>query len=1044
MKRLVNCILALPVCMGLTACALASEIVWKGGDGMPDWNDDATWEGGKRPLAGDMAVIPDGAEALAGNVDYAYINTLAGIRIEKGGTLTITNLSGSIEHRVPLSGEGLFRGVCTKDDIDASVILNSDNKDFTGEFQFEKCGVTVKTATALGAPGCRLTYQGNARIRPAGGIDNRVCKYNTGNATTSACVEYFGGPNEYTTSSDSHETLTGTHVFHAPARVIGSGVWRFVFLDNDVSYDGPPGNALICQSTYFKGAGTLDMGEGTALADYRHAAADVFAIRLGKKMISGRLADQCGWICLLDRENVCEKTIPIAFVPYSTSYQPRLELQGGFDQQCGNFECNANVTDGAVITASDPATLTVHGTAANAVKAILTGKLSLTLDSDNDEARPGVFDLVSPGHTTTGTLTAKRGTMTLGAETTFPNVTALVAMGSGKLIVNTANLNSKATLTASGAGTLEINSTLGQEAVLCAADEAKLVINSIFNGQSARLVAAKAENLELNSEVSVYTAQVGGAYLPSGTLDASSGYFTGRGRLTVLSRPIVQKDATYVGMGADIDFSSPANWADGQVPANLAETIVHLGGAGSPERLNFPAEGGQVYGLVVKADRDLTLAGGQVAVGAAGVVCEAPAEGTMRTHRFEMPLEVVGLPQSWTVPTNVSLTIAAPLSGVKALELGVTISGGGGLVLDADSPDLEPPLALDGLALKINKPFALGSTNRFTLIKAAQGTSAKPSEKKPSFANGLRNEVPIGLSGSWVYYLTEKYDETFTQSGEARLNGVWVLGNGTCTFEGGLSGEGLFYTVSSTYTITGQPMNMPKGALLQDNTTLYVGSTGNVFEKITQGKGVTVCLTNDALCATGVFAFGGDGSATLDLGGFDQEIGGLQGAVPGAITSARPAVLTSYDAADRTLAVSFGGLAGYAHAGAGTYTFTQPSDTKGSLSVLSGGVKLDAGASFGAVSNVTVAAGAKLVVSVDAAAAAFSANGRSRATLALSTDEGASSELALEGGTVTVSRLVVNGEPKPMGTYDRTSGIGITGEGTLRVLRPSGLILFLK
>ena len=59
MKRLVNCILALPVCMGLPACALASEIVWKGGDGMPDWNDDATWEGGKRPLAGDTAVIPE-------------------------------------------------------------------------------------------------------------------------------------------------------------------------------------------------------------------------------------------------------------------------------------------------------------------------------------------------------------------------------------------------------------------------------------------------------------------------------------------------------------------------------------------------------------------------------------------------------------------------------------------------------------------------------------------------------------------------------------------------------------------------------------------------------------------------------------------------------------------------------------------------------------------------------------------------------------------------------------------------------------------------
>lgn len=991
-------------CVFMPKDALANARLWKGGGDTAAWSDGSNWVGGVAPGLGDIAVVPAGADATACNADYTYMNAdatkLAGIRIETNAWMTVSNLNASVTHSVPLSGPGGWRHIKTKGDGNYSVTMNTDNSAFTGEFFVKAGGLGVSgSAKSLGTSNNKVTYYGN-------GGANRYFQYNVSSCSNEVHLYSNGGGYLYYGPND--RTTWGDTYVHGTSQTWGSGACVFVFnggyfVDDNVTVNYQNGVKFLKNGVVSLGSGAILSSNGKY-----NTSGSYFGLFIGKPVTgAGTVRDNGGWIRFCDVANCLADTVTL----YLNNASSRIDLDGGFDQQCGDLKLAETVAATSQIVApSKAAKFTVRGTADRDVKALLNGKLSFALDSDKDPANPGVVTLVSPGHTMNGSLSVSRGTLTLGAESTFSNVTALVATGAGRLVVNTPEINSTATLTAESAA-----------------------------------------NLVLNSDITVYSACVDDYYLPVETYDESDGYFTGSGHLTVLVKPVVVKEATYI--GTDDDFANPENWEGGKLPDfEHGEVRVTLGKAGAPATLTIPS-GIHVYGIVLKGEVATTLTGEKIFVGSGGVVCEKPAGSTATVANvLDLPFEAEVVPQAWTIPSGVSLQVKKPMSGAAIADYAISISGGGKLTLDADSPDLEPPLDLDNLDLYVNTSYALGSTNRFTKIKTPAGTHLH-------FGWGLKNYVPIDLSAYGTVNYFGDFGRGYEQAGAAKLNLMQNLCNGY-TFSGGLVGSGQYYTIGIySYTISGKPMAMPNGSIYNDATTLNLKSTGNVFSQITQVNATTKCQANNALCASGKFVIGrsntGYTTGTLDLGGFDQDIGAIYNgatatagnmAIYGTISSAKPATLTSHDATSRTVAMKFTGYAGYAHAGSGTYTFLNFANTAtNTLSVLAGGVTLKSGAGFPNAKAVHVASGATLTVDKTSEEAAFGSAGASRALMTI--EEGGTLALT-DGAAVTVRRLCVGekGMEPTVYTAGDPANPWLTGSGSVRVLQPwkPGILLIVK
>ena len=183
------------------------------------------------------------------------------------------------------------------------------------------------------------------------------------------------------------------------------------------------------------------------------------------------------------------------------------------------------------------------------------------------------------------------------------------------------------------------------------------------------------------------------------------------------------------------------------------------------------------------------------------------------------------------------------------------------------------------------------------------------------------------------------------------------------------------------------------------------------------------------------------GGGTLDLNGHDQVVPTIsrQYGSPLQVTSATPAVLklsndSPYvDDNIRLMNVRFSGAAGFDYAFLSTNElFGAYSDTTGPLTISKGALRATGTAGWGGT-NVTVRAGARLVVSSDSAERMFGDRtvlGRPTTTH-LAVERGG--VLELEGGTATVRSYAYDGTCVPAGSYTSASGVGIEGAGALRV-----------
>jgi hypothetical protein len=223
----------------LSLCA--EEITWKGGGETEAWSDGSNWEGGVAPGLGDIAVLPAGADVITGNADYTYMRAeatrLAGIRIEEGAWMSVSNLTANATHDIPLSGSGGFRCINAKviNDKFYSLTMKSNNSAFTGEFFVKEAGFKPSTTKySLGASGNKVSYYGNNKARWYFQYDITGC---------SNVVHLCKGTGGYLYYGPNGKAVYGPMYVHATSQIWGSGSTNFDFY-NDVIYDGAAGSGL--------------------------------------------------------------------------------------------------------------------------------------------------------------------------------------------------------------------------------------------------------------------------------------------------------------------------------------------------------------------------------------------------------------------------------------------------------------------------------------------------------------------------------------------------------------------------------------------------------------------------------------------------------------------------------------------------------------------------------------------------------------------------------------------------------------------------------
>lgn len=445
----------IPAILVTTFAVIATTVfgssVWTGKGATGDWSDDGNWNPAA-PAPGEEAVLPEGVVVSCSTADAAFMAELADVKIEAGATLKVDSVTKITELKAPLIGEGtlmVWTGNGNRLDISA------DNRGFSGDFVFSNSVVGVNHQFALGTtnrvyfntlptkrrlvfkkPGVysnefhivacdMLEQQSSAVIAGPTYVENAVYMSWYGGSSASYC---------FSTSGDVRfrEDETGT-----------AYVKQFCkFLLPGEIYAGRA--QLNCQgidtrfSTRFHTSSRADIGGFAPKANIR-------------------LSDKNNGISF-GIENAFDADVRVCqryAYPISDAGCEFIDLRG-FNQRVGvlmpyarsvtdmNVDCDPTST----IRSETPATLTILDKVSNDCQQngfdsvffhTVTGAASIELNSTNS-ANAGSIMFNCPGSTTTGGLFCRRGTMTLMANCTFPNLTKLEATGDGKIVVNTSHV----------------------------------------------------------------------------------------------------------------------------------------------------------------------------------------------------------------------------------------------------------------------------------------------------------------------------------------------------------------------------------------------------------------------------------------------------------------------------------------------------------------------------------------------------------------------------------------------------------------------------
>lgn len=724
----------------------------------------------------------------------------------------------------------------------------------------------------------------------------------------------------------------------------------------------------------------------------------------------------------------------------------------GFDQTislltfmgCAYAETSSSYkTPTYTLKSADPATLTVcdgfcwattSGPHPNDHSGLVQVNDALSLVFNGSDSTSFTFHGTS---TTTGGLTVKSGEIVLADDATFNNLSALTVAGTGRIVLETAAVN----------------------AANLALDIADNGMVTLPDGDVFRVKALKV------GDVSVapgdYTAEEI-AKLTGNRLKGAA--------VEVLSREIGEtKTFTWIGGGADDSLATAANWQGGVAPALTGGDEILVLTAGTSATIPTDAD---IYGIEITAASGFTLRGETFRLGAGGLTCGETEAA--RVCRFEAVPRTAG-EQTWRIPTNTVVELAAGWAGRSAVTLERTTGTGDIVKFSSDEPPafagslIVPGDTAGGNVLVLSGRGGIGTTGAHVQLNGKAGVRATAAcvtnRAAITFSHGpALNIAPAGTEfvqlGAMTNLSSGAYSSALAVNGTLRVGGG--LGESAAhqgnpkayewwTWQFNVAGTGALWIEGKPIAVGSCPFRV-YGAF-GGAGAVHLSAQRNAYGVFALSNGMKAfCEGVDTLSAAGDLGFCGENAGSLDLNGFDQTVRdvlvvgqtGFEDQSSGNsdmyVTSATPATLKLTGTGTYVPNnLNFRGEASLHYAGTGRLALTNTaSSTVGSLTVSGGEVALLAGATWANCTNVVVSGSGKLTL--DAGVAAKGAFSR-EATVSVSDD----GTIAIPAGeTVEVRYLYRDGEPTFRGSY--SDGF-VTGGGTLRVRKSSrkgGLLLLIK
>lgn len=450
---------------GADAWVAPTTVTWTGSGAAGSLTDAANWGGGAAPSGSRaVAVIPDGTE-LSGTVETvaAAFNGLGGVRLAGANAkLHLNGISASTSLYFPVAGTGVYRLESTTSST-TSIKLYQSLCNFYGTTQVSNAYVNVYQPMALGLQGRSTAdvYLGGGSQRltfPVGGsfadiafrksgqfgfFENSDCRDYTAWSFPANSVGFHGngvaywylcGP--FTGRTDAQNTFNP----YSMKRCTLTGEAKNLNLTQldancDVVIDAPVHSTARAKDS---------AGAGQAQANIR--------VNAGKNL-------SFSYANALDENSF----VQVGYATNPTAQPSNVIDLGGTDQRVGTLGVWASSFDGAtdynpnlVLKSDAPATLTICGQLRTAAETkcqhvfpgLVSGAASVALDSRasvmaeawswTDASAPGGIRFNCPNSDTTGVLSSSRGTLEVMATATFPNLSGVVASGTGVVKLSTA------------------------------------------------------------------------------------------------------------------------------------------------------------------------------------------------------------------------------------------------------------------------------------------------------------------------------------------------------------------------------------------------------------------------------------------------------------------------------------------------------------------------------------------------------------------------------------------------------------------------------
>jgi len=1032
------------------SAASGATLTWSGGESGAF--SDTTWTiggepAGRAPAAGDRLVIPSGKTVTASGSDASTVVALDGIDLD--GVFVCSGFSSSLTTfpvTFSLSGAGDFRAYSCGHTAGIGIGIRSDNSAYSGTFYFSNTWVNVRNKNALGgANGGDVTflrdqaagYSGGLDFYAAGDYPNNIYHDNFAQyAGIAACCPGVTNSGVITAASCKNAGCT---------RLCGNGTNPITFTGNIVR------DSLLPVEIDLNNVRIVGDGEFFSGPSKR-----VFA-DAGTSYIGATLSRDCsyfqagaGGIGNFVRIKFEKKNV-INGVEVRLHSNVRLDMNG-YDQTFTDISLAAG-TSNRYISASSPSTMTVVGkslASKGILPAALEDHLSFVLDSPGNTLT--ITNEASNPSTTDGALIVSNGTLVLNESVKMPSLSKLSVAGGTLSILAGAQVNESAWLEIS-AGTLSLG--------------------AVGSGDT----------------LTVDRAVVGTTYVPAGTYTLASpgpfeGHIEGGGSVKVtrsfgpLPTPV---EFVWTG-GSGTSLSTPANWVGGEAPDLEGGCAVLKFGAPAAAQVDGEI---CVYGIVYDGTANFTLAAGanaKLRVGCGGICVTNSTSSAGVTFTVNPPIEFTAFGDGLSSSADSKLVLAGDLTAfpeVNSVDSRVAVRGLGTLDLSGNNAALLPAFEImNRIKVDIRSPTALGSPSRAIITRKG----ALPNAYAP-----LTNDVPIDVYESF-------YDPQWVRV--MNPNRTWFVQNGKITFKsavnsyisnhngitaGGIESPGAKIWLGVDNTENHKPhiigpgaIKTPYNVLFDDGGHYDISAIGNEWSYAIVNASYTSCLGDDVLCSTGGLVFGTDTSSSrgwypggtrcigiLDLKGHSQTVTYIStrgskaaGDAPhqfGVVTSTVPATLSvAGSELCNDVRVRFAGAVSLEYCGTGRLSLSNEiSRTAGTLSVQSGEVRIDAGAGWsGSGAKVEIGGAGLLTI---AAAGAPTAFGGDRSAVNLSIGESGKIDV-LDGATVTVGRLCLNGEYVPGGTYSGANGSGDktyasafgTGTGSLHVLNRCGIFILIR